>query len=276
VAGSPLGEFLRTRRDAARPADFGLPIGPRRRAPGLRRSELAGLAGISVEYLVRIEQGRDRHPSVAVITALADALRLDTADREHLRHLAKITDGSECLADPPAARESVRDAVTRLLDLVEPGVALVTDRVGNVLAHTRAFAALAGPSGLLDDPRPSLTRYLLVDRRAHEVFPDRDRVADEQVAQVWLGPPPEQLRRFRAGLPDAALAELDDRLARHPKRAQGVLRWRHPLGELRLEREVLDLPADDGQQLTVLLPADDSSDDALRAVVRDRGLRAVP
>ena len=105
MAGSPLGEFLRTRREGARPGDFGLPLGPRRRAPGLRRSELAALAGISVEYLVRIEQGRDRHPSSAVVHALADALRLDAADREHLRHLTKVTDGSECLAGSPGTRE---------------------------------------------------------------------------------------------------------------------------------------------------------------------------
>ncbi|GAA1398150.1 helix-turn-helix transcriptional regulator [Pseudonocardia kongjuensis] len=275
MAGSPLGEFLRTRRDGARPGDFGLPLGPRRRAPGLRRSELAALAGISVEYLVRIEQGRDRHPSSAVVHALADALRLDAADREHLRHLTKVTDGSECLAGSPVPRDGVRPGVQRLLDLVEPGVALVTDRLGTVLAHTRAFAALAGASGLLDDPRPSLTRYLLVDPRAREVFPDRDRLADEQIAQVWLGPPPEQLDGFRAGLPAAALAELDDRLARHPRGARGVLRWRHPAGELRLDREILELPADDGLQLTVLLPADDRSDEVLRAVVRERGLRVV-
>jgi len=83
--GTPLGDFPRARRDSTSPDVAGLPAGPRRRAPGLRRSELAALAGISVEYLVRIEQGRDRNPSAAVVNALAGALRLDAAEREHLR-----------------------------------------------------------------------------------------------------------------------------------------------------------------------------------------------
>src|SRR6266705_442153 len=83
---TPLGDFLRARRDATDPAAVGLSAGQRRRAPGLRRSELAALAGISVEYLVRIEQGRDRNPSVSVINALAEALRLDASERGHLHN----------------------------------------------------------------------------------------------------------------------------------------------------------------------------------------------
>jgi transcriptional regulator with XRE-family HTH domain len=71
-----LGAFLRSRREATSPADVGLPIGPRRRTPGLRRAELATLAGISVDYLVRLEQGRDTNPSAQVVAALASALRL--------------------------------------------------------------------------------------------------------------------------------------------------------------------------------------------------------
>ena len=93
---TPLGDFVHTRRDSTRPESIGLAAGGRRRAPGLRRSELAALAGISVEYLVRIEQGRDHNPSVAVVNALADALQLDPTEREHLRYLAKLTSGS-CL-----------------------------------------------------------------------------------------------------------------------------------------------------------------------------------
>jgi transcriptional regulator with XRE-family HTH domain len=102
--GTPLGDFLRARRDSTGPGAVGLPAGARRRAPGLRRSELAALAGISVEYLVRIEQGRDRNPSVAVVNALASALCLDAAEREHLRQLTKITGGKCSRRTAPPTR----------------------------------------------------------------------------------------------------------------------------------------------------------------------------
>ncbi|MBP2365679.1 helix-turn-helix domain-containing protein [Pseudonocardia parietis] len=274
MAASPLGEFLRARRDSARPEGFGLPVGSRRRAPGLRRTELAALAGISVEYLVRIEQGRDRRPSAPVVNALAGALRLDHPDREHLRHLAKITEGSECVGRPPQAPPEVAAGVRRTLDLIEPGLAMVIDRLGEVLACTASFAAFAGPSGLLDG-EANLTRFALADPRAREVFPDRDRVVDEQVAELWQGPSEERTARWRAELPPDADAELERRLARHPRRADGVLRWRHPSGVLRLERQFLELPQDLGQQLVVLLPADDASEELLWIALRGRPLRAV-
>src|SRR5689334_10017431 len=92
--GTPLGDFVRAKRDSIQPESFGLVDRSRRRSPGLRRSDLAARAGVSVEYLTRIEQGRDRNPSPAVINALADALSLDAAEREHLRYLAKITGGA--------------------------------------------------------------------------------------------------------------------------------------------------------------------------------------
>src|SRR3954468_1841370 len=92
--GTPLGHFVRAKRDSIRPEDLGLAAHQRRRAPGLRRSELASRAGVSVEYLTRIEQGRDRNPSRSVVNALADALNLDTAERTHLGYLPKITGGA--------------------------------------------------------------------------------------------------------------------------------------------------------------------------------------
>ena len=88
-----LGEFIRQRRESVSPAEVGLPIGPRRRTPGLRRAELATLAGISVDYLVRLEQGRDRRPSAQVLAAIADALRLGEEDRAHLDELESATTG---------------------------------------------------------------------------------------------------------------------------------------------------------------------------------------
>src|ERR1051325_2183487 len=100
---SELGDFLRSRREGLPPEKAGLPRGSRRRTPGLRRGELATLAGVSVEYLARLEQGRHRHPSAQVIGALADALRLSDNDRLHLRRIAKAQDGVACLIiEPPS------------------------------------------------------------------------------------------------------------------------------------------------------------------------------
>src|ERR1022692_2571230 len=95
--GTPLGDFLRARRDSTGPDVVGLPAGARRRAPGLRRSELAALAWLSVEYLVRIERARDRHPSAAVVNSLAEALRLDagragapaSSEQDHRRDVCR-------------------------------------------------------------------------------------------------------------------------------------------------------------------------------------------
>ena len=107
--GTPLGAFVRAKRDSIQPESLGLPGRDRSRAPGLRRVDLAGRAGISVEYLTRIEQGRDRNPSLAVLNALADGLSLEPAEREHLRYLAKITGGA-CAGhrQPEPPRRDVR------------------------------------------------------------------------------------------------------------------------------------------------------------------------
>src|SRR3954463_7967938 len=140
---TPLGDFVRAKRDSVQPEDVGLPLRSRRRAPGLRRTELADRAGISVEYLTRIEQGRDRNPSIAIINALSDALVLDPAERRHLAYLAKITGGACAgphMESPP--QRKVRSELLRTLDLLEPAVAMVTNRLGDVLAHTGSFAIL--------------------------------------------------------------------------------------------------------------------------------------
>jgi transcriptional regulator with XRE-family HTH domain len=88
VTASALGDFLRARREQLHPEDVGLNSGPRRRVPGLRREELAMLAGISVDYYLRLEQGRDEHPSAQILDALARALRLDVKATEHLHRLS--------------------------------------------------------------------------------------------------------------------------------------------------------------------------------------------
>jgi transcriptional regulator with XRE-family HTH domain len=273
--GTPLGDFLRARRDATDPEAVGLPAGDRRRAAGLRRSEVAALAGISVEYLVRIEQGRDRHPSAAVINALADAFRLDAAEREHLRHVAKCSSGT-CGAAASSHRLDVRPSVRSLLAQLEPGIAFVTNRLGDVLAYTSGFDLLARPAGLLDSPSPSLTRFVFADERARRVFPEWDRVADERAFHLSLGAPSRRSEQLIAELTAVAGPEFTDRVHSRRLPRAGAQAWCHPAaGGLLFDRELLDLPAADAQQLVVLLPANDSTSAALSKLRRGGGLALV-
>lgn len=269
-----LGSFIRDRRDQTTPESVGLPAGVRRRAPGLRRSELATLAGISVEYLVRIEQGRDRNPSPQVLRAIGDALRFDAAAHEHLRTLA-MASGGQCLGPYSSGRE-VRSGTLALLEQLEPGVAVLSNRLGDLLAHTATFELLARPLGLLDGEEPNLTAYVFLDPRSREAFPDWDRVADDLVTNLYRGPNPVASRDLMVRLSEQAGAEFADRLRRHDPPHGGVWRWRHPTaGELRFEVEELELPAADNQQLQVLMPADEATAEALDLLRRRRALRAV-
>jgi transcriptional regulator with XRE-family HTH domain len=134
-----LGEFLRARRELVRPEDFGLPDPGRRRVPGLRREEVALLAGMSADYYVRLEQGRDKHPSAQVLDALARVYSLDEEAAAHLRELAR-----------PAARrrrrpsqpERVSPRLARLLDAWAGTPALIMGRYLDVLANNRLAAVV--------------------------------------------------------------------------------------------------------------------------------------
>lgn len=259
--GTPLGSFVRAKRDSTGPGALGLPAHQRRRAPGLRRTELAGRAGISVEYLTRIEQGRDRNPSGSVVDALGRALGLDTAEHAHLRYLAKISGGA-CAgrARPAPPERTVRPAVREVLRLLEPGVAFVTNRLGDVLAHTGAFAAVLADTGLLDAEEPNLTRYVFTHPRARTTLLDWARVADEQVFDLWRGPSTAAFAWFTADLAPAAGAEFTRRLDRHLPPPAAPLRMQHPhVGRLQWERESFELTASDAQQVVVLLPADEAT-----------------
>jgi transcriptional regulator with XRE-family HTH domain len=267
--GTPLGDFVRAKRDSIQPGSLGLPDRGNRRSPGLRRLDLANRAGISVEYLTRLEQGRDRNPSISVVNALADALSLDPTERTHLRYLAKIT-GGICTAHPEPAPppRDVRPAVLETLRLLEPGIAIVTNRVGDVLAHTSAYGTLAAGTGLLDDDAPNITRYVFTDSRSRTFFADWDDVADEQAFDLWLGPSIENSEWFGALLAHTAGADFTRRLNRHLVPRRGVLRLHHPSGcELRLHRETLELSSD-AQQLVVFLPADEQTSRAVEQLRR--------
>ncbi|WP_432588966.1 helix-turn-helix domain-containing protein [Streptomyces sp. HD1123-B1] len=285
MGDNELGLFLRSRREAVTPADAGLPTGPRRRTPGLRRAELATLAGVSVEYVTRLEQGRDRRPSVSVLSALADALRLTPGERIHLHRLTKGAEGGFSCNGGTAPGRTVRPTVRALLDRLEPAPAVLLNRLSEALAWTDGYERLARPIGLLDGcdgGPPNLTHFVFADSRARTAFPDWDRVADDQVAALKQGP-------FRADRHIAALADqltitagaaFAERVRTLPglPRPSGVLRLVHPEeGELRLAYETLELPADDEQLLVVHLPADEAASAALDRLTgrRSGALRAV-
>lgn len=278
MSDNELGAFLRARREAITPAEVGLPSGGRRRTPGLRRSELAMLAGISVEYLTRLEQGRDRHPSAEVLGALSDALVLPPDARVHLRILAKGRAVGVCCAEVPPARE-VRPAVRALVARLDPAPALLINRLGDVLAWTDGYDRLARPVGLLDGDPPNLTRFVFTDERARAAYPDWDHIADERVAAVRAASAAEDphLRVLVDELTVSAGASFTRRMHGPPRlpNRSGADRFVHPdLGELRLVYETLELPLADEQHLIVYLPGDDATAEALdrREPVR---LRAV-
>ncbi|MEU7764335.1 helix-turn-helix transcriptional regulator [Nocardia sp. NPDC049190] len=284
MSDNELGLFLRTRRETVTPAQVGLPTGPRRRTPGLRRAELATLAGVSVEYVTRLEQGRDRRPSPQVLSALANALRLTPAERVHLHRLSKASDpGFNCLGGAQPQRH-VRPSIRAILDRLEPAPAVVVNRLTEVLAHTDGYRRLMAPTGLFagGDSAANLTRFVFTDVGIRALYPDWEHVADEMVATLKQGP-------FRGDPHIAALADeltvtagpaFADRVDTVPSLAPatGITRLAHPeAGPLRLTYEVLDLSADDDQRLIVHLPADDATAAALDSLTgrRPGALRAV-
>jgi transcriptional regulator with XRE-family HTH domain len=282
VSDNELGLFLRLCREAVAPSEAGLPAGPRRRTPGLRRAELATLAGVSVEYVTRLEQGRDRRPSAEVLSSLADVLRLTTGERVHLQRLAKgAVGGFSCTGGATPNRE-VRPTVRALLDRLEPAPAVLLNRLSEILGCTAGYRRLAGPIGLLDGTPPNLARFMFTDPRARAAYPDWERVADEQVAALKQGP--GRADRHVDSLMDelivscgAEFAGRVDTLPGLPK-ASGLIRLLHPeAGDLRLAYETLELPADDEQRLVIHLPADDATAAALDRLTKRRpgALRAV-
>jgi transcriptional regulator with XRE-family HTH domain len=274
-------EFLRARREHLTPADVGLPDSGRRRTPGLRREEVAALAGVSIDYLIRLEQGRDTNPSGSVMAAIADALQLEGDDRLHFFTLGHISSAPELCPEHRAPVQVVPDTVRQLLDRLGATPAFVLSPLYDVLAWNSTWERVAGPLGMLGDEQPNLIRFTFLHAGARTVYPDWADTADEQAFAL------RSVGAFLRGEPrfDALLAELvtapdfASRWSAHAvsEKRRRTKRIEHPLvGELRIAHEVLGLPDGDGQRLVVWLPADDATDDALRRAGLDKaGLRAV-
>jgi transcriptional regulator with XRE-family HTH domain len=272
TAPPPLAAFLRARRERTSPRDVGLPVNGRRRTPGLRREEVATLAGVSVDYLVRLEQGRDDHPSAEVLVALADAMRMSEDERRHLFHLGAISMGAAmCPAATPLARE-VAPTVVTLLERLHPTPAFVLGPLGDVLAWNDAWAAVVSALGMLDHAQPNLVRYVFLDPRSRDAFPTWWVAADEQVGRLrratvrWEGDEAwaeliDELRR---------VPEFEVRWAAHPvdEKRRGAKLIAHPTaGDLELAVEMLALADDSEQVLVTWLPADDATATRLETLV---------
>ena len=213
--------------------------------------------------------------------ALAAALRLSVEDHVHLRGLAKANDTGLCLAARPPDR-SVRPSLRALLDQLEPGPAALLNRVNDVIAHTSGYERLVGPLGALDGQPPNLVRFLFTDPRARTAFPDWERVADQQVAELKgvFGPADPYITALADELTSAVGAPFADRWAAPttPHRRTQVERLTHPdVGALRLTSETLGASEADDQRLLVYLPADEHTSQALDRLARRQpgALRAV-
>ncbi|YCK32694.1 helix-turn-helix transcriptional regulator [Actinomadura sp. ATCC 39365] len=259
-----LGQFLRSRRARIHPADAGLPASGRRRVSGLRREEVALLAGVSVDYYIRLEQERVQNVSDAVLDAVARVLRMDDTERAHLRDLLR-----------PArhvSRPVLRPGLSRLLDLADGMPAFVLGPRMDVLAWNALADRVSGFTGVPDGRRNQLLQVFLAPH-TRTLYPDWAEVAADTVAylRLYAGRHPE----------DPLLAELVAELSADPdfvrlwaehgvaEKTYGVKRLRHPeLGELEFGYETLAVP---GQpDLVIVMYTADPASETGRTVARLR------
>lgn len=275
-----LGDFLRSRRGRIRPEDAGLrSFGGRRRVPGLRREELAQLAGVSVDYYTRFEQGRAENISDTVLEAVASALRLDAAETAHLTRLVRTAgrrDGRRGGAGTgPEEPQEVRPGLRRLLESMPETPAFVVGRRTDVLAWNPLFAILVKDFGALPPERRNKAWLVFLDPEVRGRFVNWERKARDLVAYLRfdLGRHPHD-PRFAA-----LIAELGERSPEFTRlweeqevreTTHGGYHLRHPLvGEFTLAYESLNLPDDPDQSLiTYTAEAGSPSEAALRILAR--------
>ncbi|MET8233032.1 helix-turn-helix transcriptional regulator [Micromonospora sp. NPDC005298] len=235
-----LGDFLKARRGRVRPDESGAPSFGRRRVPGLRRDELARLAGVSQHYLTRLEQGKDRNPSPQVLNALANALRLDRDERAHLTALATT-------APPPGVgHTAVSDAVRQLVDSWSQTPAYVRDRRFDVLAANKLAMALSP----LYTPGRNLVRGMFLDPAVRTLFPDWTEIAAQSAAALRAEADPRDpatAALISSLLADSLFREVWAGYDVRPTRDE-VKRFNHEVvGPLTLRRETLAVAGAEGQ-----------------------------
>ncbi|MCT9089502.1 helix-turn-helix transcriptional regulator [Streptomyces sp. ASQP_92] len=265
-----LSEFLRSRRARLKPEDVGLPDhGRHRRVPGLRREELAQLAGVSVAYYTRLEQGNAQNVSVEVLEAIGRALRLNDIEHDHLSHLAK---GKPKKKRASACRtQQVRPALQQLIDAMEGVPAYILGRRLDILGWNRMAAALFGDMGQLPPRERNMARHVFLDPAARSLYADWHSKAVDVVSVLRLCagcyPDDPQLTALVGEL-SVKSEEFRALWAAHTvaDKGHGVKRLRHPVvGELTLAYETLKLPdAHDLSLVTFHAEPGSASEESLR------------
>jgi transcriptional regulator with XRE-family HTH domain len=270
-----LGMFLRTRRAALQPEDVGLRGYGARRVPGLRREELAMLAGVSATYYARLEQGLSANASDAVLDALARALALTPDEREHLRTLAR----TPARRRPRSRPDVIRPGVHRLIESMPDTPAVVLGRRSEVLGWNALGHRLVAGHLPFDSPerpaeRPNTTRLLFLDAHTRELYRRWDEEAQRAVSslRVLAGQSPEddELTRLVGEL-TVQSAEFARLWARHPVAVcvSGTKQLRHPeVGELEVAFEVLTPPDDAGHRVLLYTAEPGSSSAAALDLLR--------
>ncbi|MEU6378381.1 helix-turn-helix transcriptional regulator [Streptomyces sp. NPDC046909] len=264
-----LSEFLRTRRARLRPEDVGLPVfGRHRRVPGLRREELAQLAGVSVAYYTRLEQGNGRNVSAEILDSIARALRLTDAEHAHLTHLAKPKQHKK---KPAGRSQQARGPLLHLLDAMDGIPAYIGGRRSDILAWNRMAAAVFGDWSQLPPQDRNWARMVFLRPEYRDLFVEWDQKATDIVSFLRMdaGCHPDDPRLSALVGELSVKSEEFRRLwATHDvkEKGYGVKRLHHPLvGELSLHFESFRLPDDSEQTLiTYHAEPDSPSAEALR------------
>jgi transcriptional regulator with XRE-family HTH domain len=275
---SELGDFLRSRRAAVSPEEVGVVSYGRRRVPGLRREELAQLAGVSVTYYTRLEQGQSGNASASVIDAIARALKLTADERAHLHDLARPKRARRPRpGKPDMARPGTRQLINAMVDIP----ATVLGRRSEVLAwNALGHALLAGHCdvGAPDRPadRPNLTRMLFLDPHTRDLYPRWREEAARAVASLRLVagryPDDPELAALIGEL-SMKSAEFAALWSKHPVQncMSGSKELRHPeVGEFELAFEVLHLPDDTGHRIITYTATPGTASEAALRLLRTR------
>ncbi|GAB3271017.1 helix-turn-helix domain-containing protein [Kineosporia babensis] len=270
--GRQVNEFLTSRRARVTPEQVGLPGGSNRRVPGLRRTEVAMLAGVSVEYYSKLERGNLSGASDSVIAALADALRLDNTERVHLFDLARTAAGSPARTRRRSAVKSVRPAMQWALDSITTGPAFVRNGRMDVLAENALFRGMYWDAYQLPDRPVNLARLtFLYPEISRRVLPNWEYSADTNVAilrtEAGRNPHDRDLQDLVGELGTRS-DEFRVRWGAHNVRhhANGEKHFRHPVvGDLHMSYEAME-PMDDSGLNFLIYAAEPGSptEEALR------------
>lgn len=261
-----LADFLRAARGRITPEAAGVIDDGRRRVEGLRREELAMLAGVSVDYYTRLEQGRSKSASAQVLDALARALQLDDAERTHLHTIAQPTPAQRQRAPKPQRLHSATRALLETLDEASQP-AFVLGRRLDVLGQNQLAARLIADFEAMPTSERNQARYVFLDPHARELYADWDQVAADTVAMLRMeaGKYPEDpgLGRLVGDL-SIRCPEFRRLWARHRvhQRSTGTKRYHHPLvGDLTINYQALT-PGDDPDQTLMIYSTQPGSSSA--------------